>query len=319
MTKILIETFARAGVLFSSKEKAHRMRGFIRINDRLSTLFTPLEGKRTIVQRSLINGLLSLLTLVSVNILADAYAYPLDHITPNLNDKASLQRGVKTYMNYCMGCHSLKYQRYVRTARDLDIPDALMLEHLAFDPDTKIGDLMESSISTENARFWFGAPPPDLTLVSNLKGGPDWIYTYLRTFYVDASRPFGMNNLVFENVAMPHVLAGLQGLQMRPDCIQVSQIASQDEAHQQPMTEEKCGHEVIEAGAYPLVAVPGTGSLTTEEYDQVIYDLANFMYYVGEPARIERTRIGVYVLLFLAFFYIFTWLLGREYHKAFHK
>ena len=268
--------------------------------------------------------LVLMVLLTPLSLLASSGGYPLDHITPDLDDKASLQRGLKTYMNYCMGCHSLQYQRFVRTAKDLDIPDALILEHLAFDPETKIGDLMENSISQENAKFWFGAPPPDLTLVSNLKGGPDWIYTYLRTFYIDDSRPFGVNNLVFDNVGMPHVLAGLQGEQIRPECMQVPQLASnggvkRDALTDEEMTEEKCGHEVIEAGAYPLVAVPGSGTLSTEQYDTLIYDLSNFMYYVGEPARIDRERIGIYVLLFLAFFYVFTWLLGREYHKAFHK
>jgi len=256
--------------------------------------------------------------------MAASSGYPLDHIEPDLNDKASLQRGAKAYMNYCLGCHSLKYQRYGRTAKDIGIPDNLMLEHLAFDPDTKIGDLMTSSISEENAKYWFGAPPPDLTLHSNLKGGPDWIYTYLRTFYEDDARPFGVNNLVFENVAMPHVLGGLQGRQIRPECMQVPQLANNGGEKRDVMTgdvlfETKCGQEITDAGHYPLQKVENTGTMSTADYDAMIYDIANFMYYVGEPARIDRTRIGVYVLLFLAFFYIFTWLLGREYDKEFHR
>lgn len=199
-----------------------------------------------------------------------------------------------------------------------------MLEHIVFDPAGQIGNLMTNTMQTEHAKAFFGAAPPDLTLHSNLKGGPDWIYTYLRTFYVDDSRPLGVNNLVFENVGMPHVLAGLQGTQVRPECMQLPQIASnggemRDELTNELITTEMCGHEITDAGHYPLQLVEGSGSLTAEEYDQVAYDLANFMYYVGEPARIDRTRIGVYVLLFLAFFYVFTWLLGREYHKEFHK
>jgi ubiquinol-cytochrome c reductase cytochrome c1 subunit len=139
--------------------------------------------------------------------------YPLDHMEPDIHDQASLQSGMQTYMNYCVGCHSLQYQRYKRTATDLGIPDSLMLEHLVFDPETKIGDLIENTMSKENARNWFGAAPPDLTLHSNLKGGPDWLYTYLRTFYADSSRPLGVNNLVFENVGMRHALVVLQGMQ----------------------------------------------------------------------------------------------------------
>ena len=253
---------------------------------------------------------------------ADA-SYPLDHIEPDIHDQASLQRGARTYMNYCMGCHSLEYQRYKRTAEDLGIPEDLMLKHLVFDPDTRIGDLMTNTMSDDSSRNWFGASPPDLTLHSNLKGGPDWLYTYLRTFYRDDSRPFGMNNLLFENVGMPHVLLDLQGMQIKT-CKQVPKVAPNGGDMRDPLTnefilEEVCGDDLVRRGYSPLEKVEGTGSLTTAEYDQVIYDLANFMFYIGEPARIDRTRIGWYVLLFLAFFYVFTWLLGREYHKEFHR
>jgi cytochrome c1 len=262
--------------------------------------------------------------LMSDAVLASDAGYPLDQITPDLTDKASLQRGMKTYVNYCLGCHSLGYQRYKRTATDLDIPYELMLEHLVFDPEVKIGDLIENSMSLHNAKYWFGAAPPDLTLVSNLRGGPDWIYTYLRTFYEDESRPFGVNNLVFESVGMPHVLAGLQGRQVRAECILVPRIAPNGGEMRDPVTDDllttqKCGKEITEGGHNPLTIVEGSGSMTTQEYDALVFDLSNFLYYVGEPARIDRTRIGVYVLLFLAFFYVFAWLLGREYQKEFHK
>ena len=267
--------------------------------------------------------LTTLLAILPTTLWAASSGYPLDHMKPDLGDKASLQRGLQTYMNYCMGCHSLQYQRYKRTAEDLDIPEDLMLEHIVFDPSAQIGDLMTNTMQKEQAKLFFGAAPPDLTLHSNLKGGPDWIYTYLRTFYLDDSRPLGVNNLVFENVGMPHVLAGLQGDQVRPECMLVPKKASNGGVVRDPMTDEvitteMCGQDVVKAGHYPLELVEGTGSLAPEEYDQVVYDLANFMYYVGEPARIDRTRIGVYVLLFLAFFYVFAWLLGREYHKEFH-
>lgn len=262
------------------------------------------------------------LSLTSTLAWAATSGYPLESMEPDLADKASLQRGMQTYMNYCMGCHSLKYQRYKRTADDLGIPEDLVLEHLVFDPDVQIGDLMENSLSEEDAKNWFGVAPPDLTLVAQLKGGPEWIYTYMKTFYQDESRPFGVNNLVFENVAMPHVLIDLQGVQ-RKVCKQVPRIAEnggtvRDPLTDEPITEEKCGNELVERGYSPLKLVEDTGKLTPEEYDQVAYDLANFLYYTGEPSRLERERLGVYVLLFLAVFIVFAWLLNREYWKDVH-
>ena len=259
---------------------------------------------------------------LGANAFASESVYPLDHIEPDLNDQASLQRGMQTYVNYCLGCHTLKYQRFNRTAKDIGIPEGLMLEHLIFDPDVRIGELIENSLKVENARNWFGAAPPDLTLLSNLKGGPDWIYTYLRTFYLDESRPFGVNNMVFENVGMPHVLINLQGVQ-RKVCKQIPELAPNGGEKMDPLgthyiTEEVCGHELIERGYSPLELDAGSGSMTKTEFDQLAYDLSNFLYYVGEPARMDRHRIGVFVLLFLAFFYVFTRLLGREYEKEYH-
>jgi cytochrome c1 len=269
----------------------------------------------------------TILLVVSVLLCMSARAqeetYPLDHIVPNLHDKASLQRGMRTYMNYCFGCHSLKYQRYRRTAEDLGIPTRLMLDNLMFDPNDRIGSLMENSMSMDHAKHFFGQPPPDLTLVAKLKeGGIDWIYTYLRTFYRDDSRPFGVNNLVFENVAMPDVLEGLQGMQ-RKVCKDIPRIAKNgglmmDPLDQKYITEKKCGLDLIERGYSPLQLVKGSGKLTPKQYDKVVYDLCNFLYYMAEPMRLDRERIGVYVLLFLAFFYVFTWLLGREYDKEYH-
>ncbi|MGI9323225.1 MAG: cytochrome c1 [Pseudomonadales bacterium] len=260
--------------------------------------------------------------LPSLALAAEEPTYPLQPMEPDLKDAASLQRGAKTYMNYCMGCHALSYQRYERTADDLGIPHDLMLEHLVFDPNGRIGDLMENNLSEEDAKDWFGAVPPDLTLYAKLKGGPDYIYTYMKTFYEDESRPLGMNNLLFENVGMPHPLLELQGLQ-RKVCKPVPRIAANggEMRHPitgEPITEELCGQALIDRGFSPLQIVEGTGTLTAEEYDQVVYDLANFMHYVSEPSRLERERMGGYVLLFLAFFFVFAYLLGREYTKEFH-
>jgi len=233
---------------------------------------------------------------------------PLLSMTPDLDDKASLQRGVKTYMNYCLGCHSLQYQRYERTANDLGIPHELMLEHLVFDPDTRIGSLIENSMALSSAKAWFGAAPPDLTLYTSLKGTPDYLYTYLKSFYSDPARPLGVNNLLFENVGMPHVLLDLQGLPRKVCRTKLEADGS---------TQEPCDTDIIVDGRY-MLEVDDSGSMSPEEYDQVAYDLTNFLYYVAEPTRQERERLGTYVLLFLAFFFVFTYLLGREYTKEFH-
>ena len=276
------------------------------------------------------NGKLMMKTLLAVLILLPCFAFaasgetpiPLDAMEPNLEDQASLQRGAKTFLNYCMGCHSLKYQRYQRTADDLGIPTDLMMEHMVFGSSARIGSLMENAMSVDNAKQWFGSVPPDLTMYAMLKGGPEYLYTYMRVFYEDKTRPFGVNNLLFENVGMPHPLVELQGLQ-RKVCKQIPRLAEnggemRDPLSGEPITEEQCGDDLINRGFSPLVLVENTGTLTPEEYDQVIYDLANFLYYTGDPSRVERERIGIYVLLFLAFFFVFTWLLGREYTKEFH-
>ena len=229
----------------------------------------------------------------------------------DLHDKPSLQNGAKLYMNYCMGCHSLKFQRYERTADDLGIPHNLAEQNLIF-TDQKIGGLMQTAMPMDNAKDWFGAPPPDLTMVARVRGG-EWLYNYLRAFYIDEARPFGVNNRVFENVAMPHVLVDLQGV-VHEGCAQVPMRAEnggerRDPLTREPLTEEKCGQLVLEEGS---------GSMTPTEYDSAIYDLVNFLEYVGEPSRLERQRIGVFVLLFLGIMFVFAWLLNREYWKDVH-
>jgi ubiquinol-cytochrome c reductase cytochrome b subunit len=238
--------------------------------------------------------------------------WPMDPFKPNIQDKPSLQRGARLFVNYCIGCHSLKFQRYERTADDLEIPHEIFMANLVF-TDQKIGSLITTALPTEASKAWFGAAPPDLTLVSKLRGG-EWVYNYLKAFYVDAARPFGVNNKVFPNVAMPHALLELQGTPV-PSCRQVPKIAENSGEMRDPLipgvaiTEEKCGF---------IDVVEGTGRMTAKEFDQAVYDVANFLYYVGEPARAHRERLGVYVLLFLVVLYVFTALLGREYNKEVH-
>jgi ubiquinol-cytochrome c reductase cytochrome b subunit len=230
---------------------------------------------------------------------------PCDEMRPDLRDNASLQRGAKYFVNYCMGCHAAKFSRYERVASDLGIPEEIMMKQLVF-TDQAIGDLMEISMRREDATQFFGVMPPDLTLVARARN-PDWLYTFLRNFYRDDSRPYGVNNRVFDNVGMPHVMLDLQGL---PECAPAPALNADGTTQRNevgnPVIDEKCGQ---------LVEGSLQGSLTPEEFDGVIYDLVNFLTYVAEPIALTRQRIGVYVLLFLSVFFIFAYLLSREYWK----
>ena len=249
--------------------------------------------------------------------------WEMEAFEPDLSNVPSLQNGFKVYVNYCLGCHSLQYQRYERTADDLMIPHDLLEANLIF-TDQKKGALITTAMDPVKAKAWFGAPPPDLTMVARARD-EEWVYNYLKTFYVDDSRPFGVNNKVFENVGMPHVLLDLQGSQ-RKVCKQVPKLVADDGeirdpwylAHRQFITEEKCGQDLMDRGYSPLELVEGSGELSAEEYTQVVYDLTNFLYYVGDPALQGRERTGILVLLFLAVFFVFTYLLGKEYTKEFH-
>lgn len=255
-------------------------------------------------------ALLIALLLTPATVWSAASNWPMEPMKPNLQDLPSLQNGARLYMNYCLGCHALGFQRYERTADDLQIPHDIALENLVFTGQA-IGELMITAMDADAAKGWFGAAPPDLTMVARVRGA-EWIYNYLKTFYLDDTRPFGANNKVFPNVGMPHVLMDLQGVQ-RSGCIQVPKIAANRGEMRDPLepglriTEEQCGHLVLEEG---------TGRFTPDEFDQAVYDISNFLYYTGEPSRLERHRIGIYVLLFLLILYVFTWLLGREYTKA---
>ncbi len=218
-------------------------------------------------------------------------AIDCDEFHADPSDKASLQHGAKLYMNYCMGCHALQYTRYNRVAEDLGIPEDLFEANLMFDPGVKIGALMENAMDEGQAKVWFGAAPPDLSLWTRRKG-PDWIKTYLRTFYADDKRPYGVNNLVFKDVGMPHVLLELQGMQA---CV---------------ARDDKGGCKAVDAVS--------PGEMSAEEFDGAMYDLVNFMAYVAEPMVEDRRRIGTYTLLFIALFTLFAWLLNREYWKDVH-
>lgn len=235
-------------------------------------------------------------------------AVPLDHIETDITDQPSLQRGLKLYTNYCMGCHALGHQRFERTATDLGIPLELYAEHLIFD-DHKIGDLMTIAMPEEKSKNWFGNPPPDLTLVSRLRGA-DWLYTYLRGFYLDPSRPYGVNNTVFKDVGMPHVLYDLQGVQT----MGCGPVTARD-AGGQVMRDNLSGESMMQEKCDVLMLEEGSGEMTPAEFDAAIYDLVNFLQYVGEPSRLKAQRIGPFVLLFVLLFTVVAYLLKREYWK----
>lgn len=252
----------------------------------------------------------SLIALLSPAALIAAESnWHMEPFSPNLEDMPSLQNGWRVYMNYCIGCHSLKHQRYERTADDLQIPHEIVLDELMF-TGQKIGEQMTIAMDPDLAKSWFGAPPPDLTMVTRVRG-TEWVYNYLKTFYLDEMRPLGVNNKVFVNVGMPNVLQELQGIQTS-ECIQMPKIAENGGEMRDPLvpgkaiTEERCGQ---------LVLAEGSGRQTPEEFDQTVYDLTNFLHYVSDPSRLERHRIGVYVILFLIILYVFTFLLAREFQK----
>ena len=227
---------------------------------------------------------IAICALVPMLAFAAGSSIPLDSANNDLTDKESLKNGFKTYINYCLGCHQLQYQRYNRTFKDLGIEEADGVANYMFTGE-KAGDHITNTMPTKEAAKWFGTAPPDLTLEARLRS-PDWIYTYLRSFYMDDKRPFGVNNTVFKDVGMPHVLQDLQG------------VSSIDE----------------QGNISPALG----GSLTTEEYDVVVRDLTNFLEYVGEPSKLERKSMGVKVLMFLFIFFIVAYLLKKEYWKDIH-
>lgn len=241
---------------------------------------------------------------------ANAAGVPLDKADIDLTDKAAMQDGARTFANYCMGCHSAKFQRYERVADDLGIPHELMLENLVL-TGAKIGDHMTIGMRPQDAKTWFGAAPPDLTLVARVRGS-DWLYTYLRTFYEDPARPLGANNKVFPNVGMPNVLSDLQGRQVI-GCKQV-QVVRDGKKLFDPLTGAPITHEACDQ----LTVVPDTGKLSEEEFNEKVKNLVTFLTYSANPVKLESQRIGTYVLLFLAFFFVFAYLLKREYWKDVH-
>lgn len=219
---------------------------------------------------------------------------------PNmLNDKASLQNGAKLFVNYCLNCHSAAYMRYNRL-QDIGLTEKQIKENLLFTTE-KVGETMKATIDPKQAKDWFGANPPDLTVIARSRAGangtgPDYLYTYLRSYYRDDTKATGWNNLAMPNVAMPHALWELQG-------------------ERKPVFNEvvEHGHKVqVFSGKWEQVKA---GSMTPLQYDQAIGDLVGYMQWMGEPAQTNRVRVGVWVLLFLLMFAVFAWRLNASYWK----
>lgn len=212
----------------------------------------------------------------------------------HLDDRASLQRGAALFMNYCSGCHSLQYLRYSRLGDDLGLSEAEVTRDLNF-TGAKYGDKIRVAMSPTDAIAWFGAAPPDLSLEARSRSA-DWIYTYLKSFYIDESRPQGWNNTLLPGASMPNVLWQLQGIQ-------------------QPVMgpPENGGEAHVES--FKLMQ---KGSQSEAQYDQTARDIAAFLQYAGEPAALQRESIGVWVVLFLGVFTFLAWLLKREYWQDVH-
>ncbi len=230
-------------------------------------------------------------------VLASGSDLHLRHASVDLSDQASLQRGAKYFVNYCLSCHSAEFMRYQRMADDLNISEEDVLNNLMF-ASNKIGDTMSIAMTGKDADNWFGTTPPDLSVIARSRG-EDWLYTYLHSFYIDESRPSGVNNLVFPDVGMPHVLWELQGSQKA-----VFKTVDDEHGGQKEVFDH---FEAVESG-----------EMTAKEYDQAVTDLVNFMVYMGEPAKLVRYELGIKVLVFLAVFFVIAVMLKKEYWKDIH-
>jgi len=250
-----------------------------------------------------LRALIVLLAALPAAALASEEGYPLQEANADVSNLASLQRGARNFVNYCQGCHSAKYMRYSQLATDLAITEDDVKANLMFTGE-RIYDTMQSVMPPEKARQWFGNAPPDLSLIVRSRG-PDYVYTFLRSFYEDSSRPTGVNNAVLPGTAMPHVLAPLQGVQH----------ARFEDAHDEagkPVIDKTTGKPVKNlAGLEPGV----TGDMPAATFDSFVRDTVAFLTYVAEPAKARRESLGIWVVLFLLMFAAFAWFLYKEYWK----
>ena len=218
--------------------------------------------------------------------------------TPDVSNSASVQRGAANFMNYCSGCHSLRFLRYQTLAEDHEVPEDLLAENLMFTSE-KPGDHIVTAMPAEAATGWFGQAPPDLSLTARARGA-DWVYSFLMTFYVDPSKATGVNNLQLKGASMPHVLGHLEGYK----------VLAEGEAK-----DDKGGHGSHKGPEFEYVQA---GVLTPKEYEAFVRDITNFLSYAAEPGAKERHAMGRWVLLYLVFLILVTWLIKKEYWKDVH-
>lgn len=223
---------------------------------------------------------IGLISISSAQLMASSKIH-LEPVEIDLLDKASLQRGAKTFVNYCLSCHSASLMMYSRMAKDLGMTDKQVAENLMF-ASKKVGDTMTVAMRPDDAKKWFGNTPPDLSVISRARGA-DWLNTYLRTFYLDDARPTGTNNLVFKDVIMPHVLWQQQG------------YLENDHGHLSPVSK----------GA-------------SDDYNQMVADLVNFLAYIGEPSKIQRLALGKWVLLYLFILFLVVYAMKKDFWKDVH-
>jgi ubiquinol-cytochrome c reductase cytochrome c1 subunit len=249
----------------------------------------------------LLKKLIAALALVPALALASEGTFTLEHAPDRSNNLPALQNGAKLFVNYCLNCHAASAMRYNRM-RDIGLSEDQIRDNLLFAGD-KVGDLMKVSLSVKDGKEWFGAAPPDLSVIARAKAseagsGADWIYTYLRTYYKDDTRPTGWNNMVFPNVGMPHALWELQG-------IRNAKFVEEKDPHEAGKTVHKfAGFEQVKPG-----------KMNAQEYDAAVADLVAYLQWMGEPVQNTRKRLGVVVLLFLALFAFFAWRLNASYWK----
>ncbi len=217
-----------------------------------------------------------------------------EHANIDVTNVAALQRGGRNFVNYCLGCHSARYVRYNRLQKDLGLTEEQVIQNLMFTGE-RTSDTMQNTMPPDDAKRWFGTAPPDLSLIARSRG-PDYLYNFLKSFYLDPSRPTGVNNHVLPGAAMPHVLWELQGYQ-RP--IYEGEVDAQKNIQKQFK-----GFELVRKG-----------SLSPAEYDQFVRDTVTFLSYIGEPVQIDRRNLGFRVLAFLLVFFLFAYFLKKEYWK----
>ena len=221
----------------------------------------------------------------------------LMHAKVDLSDRASLQRGARIFVNYCLSCHAAAYMRYNRLGKDLGISDDVLKENLMFGTD-KTGSTMTIAMSKSDAEQYFGVAPPDLSVIARARGA-DWLYTYFMTFYRDPSRPLGVNNLVFKDTGMPHVLWELQGWQ-------------------RPVYKQKTNAKGNTVNKFDHLEYETIGILSDNEYKKTVQDLVNFMVYLGEPIKLKRYMIGTWVMVYLLILLVIVYLLKKEYWRDIH-